>query len=642
MPSLLLEVFGNNPSTTVTSGGTAALAGGTAETWTVTSSASFPAILAGATQFHVADPQAPGEVITVTAISGTTWTVTRGAEGSATAAHAPGFTVTQVVTAAVLADMLMAPWQFNVQAYGAKGDGQCVTDGAMSSSSSTTTLTCATSTPFKASDIGKAIMVVGAAASTPGITTLSTTISGYTSAGVVTLAAACVTTVSSAIVLWSSDDTAAFQAAINAASAYALANLCDVEVAVPDAPAQFWGIAGPLVTGSPTFGNAQLTLPVIPVAGQKVALTIKGVGTVPGGTGQYHWAQVPPQFNGSTIVSYGVFATATAMGTSVTTYGNPSVIGGPDGPQGYGTSASGPLFSNMLCTLQGLVIMTPLSLDALNYCCFNFFGISQANVIDTCLTAATTYLDTWGAGKSMTTAGYSFGGIFPANGNNDNNVVDHFAVSGGFRRALLATEHTVIHRAMLLYCYSALCVVGSYLSSVGALHAVWADQLSVEGCHNVVEILGAGTSGSTRFDIAQLDTEGSPAFADDGGGGLAGAVGRVTLVGGAAASSISSGATLLEIICNAVNPGPATAWTLVASTAYQNTQWRWANVTLYGGATVTAVAVGATRGGASAPTMTSVYTQTSAALPPLAVRVPPGGWLKVTCGTIPANTVTYD
>lgn len=101
---MALELFTNNPSTTVPSGGTDAPAAGTQETWTVTSSAPFPAASSSATpptQFHVADPQAPTELITVVNVSGTTWTVVRGAENTTPVAHTAGFTVQQVVTAGV-------------------------------------------------------------------------------------------------------------------------------------------------------------------------------------------------------------------------------------------------------------------------------------------------------------------------------------------------------------------------------------------------------------------------------------------------------------------------------------------------------------------------------------------------------------
>jgi hypothetical protein len=88
-------------TTTVSSGGTDAPSSGSSETWTVASSAMFGAAATGVSQFHVADA-ATGkgtEIIAVTNVSGTTWTVTRGAESTTPVTHAAGFTIYQVVTA---------------------------------------------------------------------------------------------------------------------------------------------------------------------------------------------------------------------------------------------------------------------------------------------------------------------------------------------------------------------------------------------------------------------------------------------------------------------------------------------------------------------------------------------------------------
>lgn len=94
------EVFTNYAQTTTTStSGTTAPATGTTETWTVTSSASFPGATTGGNTFHIADPALPGEVIQVTNVSGTTWTVIRGAESTTPVAHATGATFKQVVSA---------------------------------------------------------------------------------------------------------------------------------------------------------------------------------------------------------------------------------------------------------------------------------------------------------------------------------------------------------------------------------------------------------------------------------------------------------------------------------------------------------------------------------------------------------------
>jgi hypothetical protein len=95
----LVTLFGNNPSTTATSSsGTSAPTAGTTETWTVASSAAFPAAVSGTSQFHIADPVQPTEIVAVTNVSGTTWSVTRGAESTTPVAHATGATYYQIVT----------------------------------------------------------------------------------------------------------------------------------------------------------------------------------------------------------------------------------------------------------------------------------------------------------------------------------------------------------------------------------------------------------------------------------------------------------------------------------------------------------------------------------------------------------------
>ena len=101
------ELFNaNRATTTVSSGGTDAPSGGATETWTVVSSAMFGAAVTSVSQFHVADPAAPSEIIAVTAVSGTTWTVTRGAESTTPVTHSAGFTVYQVTTAGWLGSLL--------------------------------------------------------------------------------------------------------------------------------------------------------------------------------------------------------------------------------------------------------------------------------------------------------------------------------------------------------------------------------------------------------------------------------------------------------------------------------------------------------------------------------------------------------
>ena len=58
------------------------------------------------------DPAQPTEVIEVTAVSGSTWTVTRGAQGTTPIAHSAGFSVNLVIQplhAGMVADTVRMP-----------------------------------------------------------------------------------------------------------------------------------------------------------------------------------------------------------------------------------------------------------------------------------------------------------------------------------------------------------------------------------------------------------------------------------------------------------------------------------------------------------------------------------------------------
>ena len=90
-----VDLFANAANTTLT----AALTAG-ATSLTVTSSTPFPAVTTAAnTQFRVI---IDSELFIVTNVTGLTWTVTPGAEGTTQAAHASGAVVTAIATAGAL------------------------------------------------------------------------------------------------------------------------------------------------------------------------------------------------------------------------------------------------------------------------------------------------------------------------------------------------------------------------------------------------------------------------------------------------------------------------------------------------------------------------------------------------------------
>lgn len=99
----------------------------------------------------------------------------------------------------------------NVKDYGAVGDGVTVTDAAMTNGSAV--LTSATAA-FTSADVGKLISIRNAGAAGVG---LSGTIAGYTNATTVTMSVAASSTVTGKEASFGRDDTAALQAAIDAA-----------------------------------------------------------------------------------------------------------------------------------------------------------------------------------------------------------------------------------------------------------------------------------------------------------------------------------------------------------------------------------------------------------------------------------------
>jgi hypothetical protein len=120
------DLFTNQASTTVAAS-KSAVSAGTTESWTVASSSAFPTASNSTippTQFYVADPAAPTELILVTNISGTTWSVTRGADGTTPVSHSAGFTIKNVVPAKWLQRLedRLKKDEFNVLDFGAVGD----------------------------------------------------------------------------------------------------------------------------------------------------------------------------------------------------------------------------------------------------------------------------------------------------------------------------------------------------------------------------------------------------------------------------------------------------------------------------------------------------------------------------------------
>lgn len=459
-----------------------------------------------------------------------------------------GTSTTQLATTAFVANAVSSlsgrvdVFDVTKSPYNAKGDGKFILDGAITSGAAILT---SASNPFAAGDVGKYVMIKGAAPT--GVTSLIATITTFTSAGQVTISTNASITVTGALVLWATDDTAAIQSAINAAAAYAALHGAGT-VFFPTGAGYYYGIAGALVTGGSTHGNSQLTIPIVATTNNKSGLTFLGAGN---GSILQHWQQLTPQFSGSTLVSFGVFASSGAQSTSVNNNGNPCVIGGPAQPGGYGVAPG--VYSNMGVTFQNMSILTTYSLNGLTYTAGDMSGMSNCNLFDFAYGTTGTVPHNDFQGVSSFANGLSIGWLMPANGNNDNCAVRNVTCHGGYTFGFYATEHTSVDAMRILYCWSGFCPVGVYFSSVGATHAFWVNQLSVEACSILVNIVGAGSAGIGPFiQIDQLDTEtSSPVFADRNSGvALAAALGTIRLTGLYTAANITTGGlpTGLKII----------------------------------------------------------------------------------------------
>lgn len=462
------------------------------------------------------------------------------ASGAASTAlgSANSYTDTQLageVTRANGAYQPFQPWLFDVTKapYNAKGDGKVVTDGAMATGS--TILTSATAN-FTTGDVGKAIQVKGAAAA--GVTTLVTTIASRQSATQVTLNAANASgsTVSGALVLWASDDTAAIQAATNDAAAYAGTH-GQATVYRPTAPnGRFYGAAGPLITGGTTKGNAQITLPIVATTGNKAVLVFDSPGD---GAALQHWEQTVPQMSGSTIVSFGVFASSAAQTAAINAAGNAAVIGGPSQPGGYGVAPG--VFSNLHVVFRNQSILTTHSANGLTYSAADLSGVANASIENFAYGTTGTVAGNDYAAPGQFANGLCPGLLLPASGNNDLVLLRNVTCHGGYTYGAFITEHADVYDMRILYCWASFCPVGTYYSSVGSTHAIVATLLSIEACTYLVYVIGAGSGGVGPFLHLRIDTEtGTPRFGDNGSGApSAAARGDIVLTGLYTAASLT-------------------------------------------------------------------------------------------------------
>lgn len=427
-------------------------------------------------------------------------------------------------------DLTAGPWQFNIVDYGAVGDAKTVHDGAVTGG--VATLTCATSTPFAIGHVGKSVLIKGAGPA--GVTSFRTTIAGYSSAGVVTLTDTPPTSVTGAVVHFGTNNYTAIRLATAAAEAY-LNGTGTGPAATPHTYARVYTPPGAYVIDGPLdtskSGNGQIAFGVYPTTDVKRILHFRGEGS---GAGVRHWEQLVPQTGGSCWISFGFYASTSAQTTDLNANGNPGIISGPNegtvNGLAFGASAR---YSNVMVILQDMALLNAHTAFGITYGAFNLYGCANAHIENVSYGTAGVVPGTDYSSPGTFGTGLVVGALMPANGNNDLNVLRNVSCQGGYTYGMFLTEHAVADRLMFLYCWAGLCPVGTYASSVGAVHAMKVLSASIEQCGRQVYVIGPGSEGvGPRIDIDQLQTEsGSPTFDGNSTAALAAAEGRIVLTG---------------------------------------------------------------------------------------------------------------
>jgi hypothetical protein len=358
------------------------------------------------------------------------------------------------------------------------------------------------------------------------------------------------------------NDTAAIQAAIDAATAYAVANDSYAEVIFP--PSTYLLSSAARTDRS---GNAQLALPVIDDTDNKITLALIGVADA---ASMPHWNAPAAQKNGVVLKS-----TWNATDQSASS-NEGSVIGGPTLPNGY---VSGANYSNCNIVIKGIQVQVPFTARGSDTSGIDLRGMANAHIENTSFIPAGTPAQLNG---SYSNPGWNLGIAMPVPGNNDLSIMRNCTVYGATYGFYLG-EHLASDRLAAIYCYTGM-LNGGFFSSVGQQHTNWVGSASVEACVNGVHIVGGG-----KIMITTLSVEGSMNHVVDSTGNGTGSIG----LGGIISTINVSNPIGVKVTYLDAKPGAVTAPTVSATTvALRNPFWRDAAVQVNNGsATVSGVSV---------------------------------------------------
>lgn len=400
------------------------------------------------------------------------------------------------------------PYQFRPETYGAKGNGQVAGDVT---TNATSVVTSPTIGALGQSAVGMYIMIHGANGplSGPYIGTI-TAVSGN---NITVSGTAPTASVSNCPAVFGTDDTAAINSAVSAASTYAQANTYFAEVLFA-AKIYILGM-GPTQIGNgtttPTF-NTQVQIPYPNANGttQKLILALTGAGDA--GYLQY-WQSLVPNVTGTALVS---MLNPTSAAANNATFGHQSVVGGPSGSAGF-TGA----FANVKVVAKGIGVWTAIWH---NLICWDLGYVSAARTVQC---GATAFAPTGVNGSSVQpylnnltavglTGAISVGWRYPVGQNNLDIWADD-VMAEGHEIGFMTFDHFAAGRMNSIYCDVVL-KWDSSLGTSGTQHGIFIQSMAAEAYNG-----GFRTNGGAAQCFINWDCENSgvPAYdINDGANGL--------------------------------------------------------------------------------------------------------------------------
>lgn len=512
------------------------------------------------------------------------------------------------------------PWQFFVDNYGTKGDGQLGICSVVNGSG-VVTLTTGTVRP---SDVGKNICIGGGQIAPPSAPTVDTIASVNVGANTFTLATLTAAATTAGLpVVWSSDDRAAINNAVAAAAAYALSTgNYMAEVVFGN---KIYGVGTGLFQqqGSGLFTyNAQIPIPTPARSGATQKLEIRFTG--PGiGSHEQYWESTIPNLAGAAIMSY------TSGPTSPDpTFGQQSIFGGPTGgllagqyanvkPYFRGIQAWQPGWSNSIAF--DMIWCGGMTIDGAGA-----FGFAPSAVSG----GAPNPYSGW-VGNAFWQGKNAVGFRLPAIGNNQDQLVLAASV-GGLNLGYSVNDGFNAHLLRAVSCDVAL-KQDSSLGLGGDGHDLVIDRLYWENCNACIIGGGAGLTYGLYVNLDAENTAITHNDISDPSNGFRGVVHWMDTFRTVPSPTIN-GAAALKIINDMIGPGhmaspPAVPATTVAATlVYRDAMVK---ITTGAGVTVSAVTVDGTATGQTVAAASTLYP----------VRVPSG---KTIALTYAGGTPTWD